>query len=276
MSNTTPVVRQLRLVLAVDDLDAALRFYAGALGLPERAAFSGDGDARVAILEVGEATLELANRAQVAMIDRIETEGGTSDDVRVAFEVDDAADVTTRLADAGARLEAAPRETPWRSLNARLRAPDGVQLTLFQELETAESRTARPGFGRAGAAPAAADPTDAVAAVLARERELQTPAARGDRARVSDLLAPDATEIGASGCVWSRDELVDLLSSEPADAAPIELHDLRGRALGPDLVQVTWTSERAGRRAHRTSLWRRDATGWLLFHHQATPVPRDE
>ena len=29
---------------------------------------------------------------------------------------------------------APPTETPWRSLNARLEAPAGVQLTLFQEL----------------------------------------------------------------------------------------------------------------------------------------------
>ena len=41
---------------------------------------------------------------------------------------------TGRLVDAGATLLAAPVETPWRSLNARLEAPAGLQLTLFQEL----------------------------------------------------------------------------------------------------------------------------------------------
>jgi lactoylglutathione lyase len=29
---------------------------------------------------------------------------------------------------------AEPTETPWRSLNARLEAPAGLQLTLFEEL----------------------------------------------------------------------------------------------------------------------------------------------
>ncbi|QHF24866.1 tetratricopeptide repeat protein [Rathayibacter sp. VKM Ac-2804] len=136
-ASTPPAVRQLRLVVQVDDVDAALRFYRDTLGLTERAAFEGDGDARVAILEAGVATLELANAPQVRMIDRIEAEGETSDPLRVAFEVDDAATITSALAGAGAELVADPRETPWHSLNSRLRAPDGLQLTLFEELGSA-------------------------------------------------------------------------------------------------------------------------------------------
>ncbi|MGH8774362.1 MAG: hypothetical protein ACRDWI_04050 [Jiangellaceae bacterium] len=48
---------------------------------------------------------------------------------------------------AGATLVAAPTETPWRSLNARLDAPAGMRITLSQELETLAERTAREGFG---------------------------------------------------------------------------------------------------------------------------------
>ena len=35
----------------------------------------------------------------------------------------------------GATLLAAPRPTPWGSLNSRLDAPGALQLTLFQEVE---------------------------------------------------------------------------------------------------------------------------------------------
>lgn len=59
-------VRQLRVVVAAEDFEAALAFYRDALGLPQLAAFEDDGDARVAILDAGRATLELANPAQVA------------------------------------------------------------------------------------------------------------------------------------------------------------------------------------------------------------------
>jgi predicted enzyme related to lactoylglutathione lyase len=55
--------------------------------------------------------------------------------MRLAFEVTDADEASRRLVDAGAELIAAPRETPWRSLNARLTGPADLQLTLFQELD---------------------------------------------------------------------------------------------------------------------------------------------
>jgi catechol 2,3-dioxygenase-like lactoylglutathione lyase family enzyme len=134
MTESATPVRQLRLVLAVDDYDAAVAFYRDALGLTEEAAYQGEGDARVMILDAGRATLELANPAQVRMIDGIEAGGQPSLRMRVAFEVDDSQRATDDLVDAGATLVAFPVETPWRSLNSRLDAPEGVQVTLFQEL----------------------------------------------------------------------------------------------------------------------------------------------
>ncbi|HEY4331258.1 MAG TPA: VOC family protein [Ilumatobacteraceae bacterium] len=129
-----PRVRQLRLVVEAEDFDAAVAFYRDALGLAEQAAFRGDGDARVIILDAGRATLELANPAQKRMIDDVEVGRQVSPRIRVAFEVDDSAATTERLHSAGATVVGPPVETPWRSLNARLDAPAGLQITLFQEL----------------------------------------------------------------------------------------------------------------------------------------------
>jgi predicted enzyme related to lactoylglutathione lyase len=142
-----PAVRQLRLVVEAEDHAAAVAFYRDALGLTEQAAFSGEGDARVAIFEAGRATLELANPAQRTLIDGIEVGHDTGSRPRVAFEVDDTRAVTGRLAEAGAEVVGPPVETPWRSLNARLDGPAGLQLTLFQELEPLEERRRRAGFG---------------------------------------------------------------------------------------------------------------------------------
>ncbi|GGI43835.1 catechol 2,3-dioxygenase-like lactoylglutathione lyase family enzyme [Agromyces flavus] len=128
-------VRQLRLVVEAEDLEAAVAFYRDVLGMPEQESYDGDEGARVVILDAGRATLELSNPAQVRFIDRVETDGGPSDRLRVALEVDDAAAVADDLVDAGADLEASARETPWRSINARLRGPADLQLTLFQELD---------------------------------------------------------------------------------------------------------------------------------------------
>ena len=138
-----PPVAQLRLVLETADLDAALTFYRDVLGLRELESYDGPGGARVVILEVPTATLELANPAQVAFIDDVEVGRPVAHPypltVRVAFEVPDAADAAGRLAAAGTEVVAPPVETPWRSLNARFEAPGGMQITVFEELGGAES-----------------------------------------------------------------------------------------------------------------------------------------
>jgi len=140
-------VLQLRLVVEADDYDRAVAFYRDILGLPEHAAFEGEGEGRVAILDAGRATLEIANAAQKRMIDEIEVGRATPTGVRVAFEVADSHATTARLVAAGATLVAAPTETPWRSLNARLDGPAGLHITVFQELETLDERRGQPGFG---------------------------------------------------------------------------------------------------------------------------------
>jgi catechol 2,3-dioxygenase-like lactoylglutathione lyase family enzyme len=127
-------VVQMRVVVEVDDFDEAASFYRDVLGLRESSAFEGDGDARVMILEAGRATLELANRSQVDMIDSVEVGRRVSPHIRLAFETPNVAAATNSLTSNGARLIAAPTETPWRSLNSRLNGPAGLQLTLFQEL----------------------------------------------------------------------------------------------------------------------------------------------
>lgn len=128
-------VRQLRVVVEAEDFEQALAFYRDVVGMPQAEAYEAEGGARVAILDAGRATLELSNPAQVAFIDRVETDGDArSDRVRIALEVADTAEAERRLAGGGAAIEASARQTPWRSLNARLRGPAGLQLTLFQEL----------------------------------------------------------------------------------------------------------------------------------------------
>jgi catechol 2,3-dioxygenase-like lactoylglutathione lyase family enzyme len=140
-------VRQLRLVVEAEDYAEAVAFYRDVLGLPEQAAFEGEGDARVVILDAGRATLEIANPAQKRMIDDVEVGRQVAPRIRVAFEVDDTAARTRDSIAGGATELAAPTVTPWRSLNARLQAPAGLQITLFQELGPPAGREASAGSG---------------------------------------------------------------------------------------------------------------------------------
>ena len=119
--------------MTVDNHEQALRFYRDVLGLPELADFSSS-DGNVRLLDAGRATIEVIDRRQAEFIDRVEVGERVAGHIRVALEVDDAAAGTAGLAAAGATVLAEPVRTPWNSLNARLTAPDGLQLTLFEEL----------------------------------------------------------------------------------------------------------------------------------------------
>jgi lactoylglutathione lyase len=125
---------ELRLVLTVEDFDGALALFRDALGLEEVDAWEAQAG-RIAILGAGRATLELVDEAQARAIDELEVGRRVAGPVRIAFEVDDSAAVADRLVAAGAELVAGPVETPWRDLNVRLRAPGGMQLTLFSPVD---------------------------------------------------------------------------------------------------------------------------------------------
>ncbi|MDT0214699.1 VOC family protein [Rothia sp. ARF10] len=140
-------VRQLRVVVEAEDYDEAVRFYRDVLGMDEIAAFSEGGDDRVAILEAGRATFEIASLAHKVAIDRVEAAGIPSPKIRIAFEVDDSASATRAAAEAGAQVVAEPVLTPWMSLNSRLEAPAGLTVTLFEETEDSHERAQREGFG---------------------------------------------------------------------------------------------------------------------------------
>ena len=122
----------LRVVLTVADFDEAVAFYRDALGLEQLADWSGE-DGRVILLDAGHATLELFDERQADSVDRIEAGKRVSGQVRLAIEVEDPDGTVQRLVAAGAVTEGQPVVPPWGGRNARLRTPDGMQLTLFSE-----------------------------------------------------------------------------------------------------------------------------------------------
>ena len=131
-------VVQMRLVVEAEDYEAAVTFYRDVLGLTEELAMAGPDGALVTILQAGRATLEIANAAQKRYIDQVEVGRQVAPRMRVAFEVSGSASITGELVEAGAELIAPPTETPWRSLNSRLNAPAGLQITLFQEMDASD------------------------------------------------------------------------------------------------------------------------------------------
>lgn len=130
MEPGAPQVAQLRLSLTVSDFERLRSFYRDAVGLPESQSWEFHGHG--VVFDVGQATLELIDEEHAAFVDEVEVGGpaGTGG-IRIALQVVDAAAAADRLVDGGAELIAQARPTPWGDVNARVRPPEGPQVTVF-------------------------------------------------------------------------------------------------------------------------------------------------
>ncbi|MFI7409431.1 DUF4440 domain-containing protein [Streptomyces sp. NPDC049627] len=112
----------------------------------------------------------------------------------------------------------------------------------------------------------------AVEAAVEGELRLLDPEVRSSPDLLGELLHPEFREFGASGRSWDRTSIIEsLLAGEAPGPRPVVVSRMEGVRLAPDVVHLTFDSENNGRRAHRSSLWRRTDDGWQMYFHQATP-----
>lgn len=128
------VVHEMRIAMTVAQYEEAVAFYRDALGLPEVESWDRP-DGRGTILDAGHATLELFDPRMAESLDAIEVGRRVSGTIRFALEVDDSIATAARLVEHGATREAEVVVTSWGDQNVRVRAPDGMQLTLFTHLD---------------------------------------------------------------------------------------------------------------------------------------------
>ncbi len=107
--------------------------------------------------------------------------------------------------------------------------------------------------------------------VVDRELTLLRPEVRANREELEALLADDFVEIGASGRVWNRAELIAELLAAPA-LDDVVVADVHAHAVAPGVVVVIYATSRAGVQSRRTGWWRKSATGWRCFFHQGTRI----
>ena len=129
------MIKSFRLVLNVDDLDSALRFYRDALKLKILEAWDSP-DGRGVILELPVSTLEIMDRKNANSVDELEAGARLNGDIRLGLEVNGLNSVVENLEQHGAKPVHDAVQTPWNSLNQRLETPDAKQLTVFQERKT--------------------------------------------------------------------------------------------------------------------------------------------
>lgn len=102
--------------------------------------------------------------------------------------------------------------------------------------------------------------------VVAMERALLSDEVRADRAAVAALLHPDWQEVGRSGRLWTREDVLDAIG--PID--PVDLEVVTTDRVGADAILLLWRASSDGRSTLRSSLWVRAGSGWQQRFHQGT------
>jgi ribonuclease HI len=104
-------------------------------------------------------------------------------------------------------------------------------------------------------------------------RALEQALARRDVAAIPGgydaVLHPAFAEVGQSGRVWTREEMLAALAASPPDDV-VELDSFAVAELAPDVWLARYDTVAAGVRVHRASIWIRSGGDLRLRYHQGT------
>ena len=97
------------------------------------------------------------------------------------------------------------------------------------------------------------------------------------RAQFAAMLADDYWEVGASGTIYGRDEILDTVERRYADPdylplAGLELDDFACRPAGDGTWLVTYRLRQHARLSRRLTVWRREGDRWIAMYHQGTVI----
>ena len=110
--------------------------------------------------------------------------------------------------------------------------------------------------------------------LLANEERLLLTAVRSSPDALSSLIADDFFEIGSSGKIYTKQEVIEVLKNEPAFEGTIS--DFRTVPLTKEIVLVTYRMEEIkktpspSRTSARSSIWKKVSGEWKIIFHQGT------
>jgi hypothetical protein len=98
------------------------------------------------------------------------------------------------------------------------------------------------------------------------EQQLLTPAVRASAHALDRLVADQFVEFGSSGCVYSKQDVINQALAKPN--VTVKITDFRVSVLSLDVALATY---RTGA-SLRSSIWRREGSSWRIVFHQGTPT----
>ena len=122
------------------------------------------------------------------------------------------------------------------------------------------------------------DPTiaDVLADLQQREPIFHRPEFGTTRADFEAMTAEDFWEVGASGQVYSREQVLDVLDQRIKGVARTDdswkTSDFHCRQLAVSVYLLTYNLTQGTRKTRRATLWQRSPQGWKILYHQGTVI----
>lgn len=116
--------------------------------------------------------------------------------------------------------------------------------------------------------------TEVLRELVAREPLFHRTEFGTTRADLEAMTSPDYWEVGASGRVYDRAFVVDVLLERYAadEPDPWSTEGFACRPLGPDTFLLTYTLTQGARITRRATVWERTGSSWRALYHQGTVV----
>jgi hypothetical protein len=100
------------------------------------------------------------------------------------------------------------------------------------------------------------------------EEQLLQPEVRTSPESLAALLADEFIEIGSSGRVYNKQQIIDLLRHAGGQGSPPTLRDFSARQLAAEVILVTYSIVES--QTIRSSVWKLIDGRWQMVFHQGT------
>ncbi len=108
------------------------------------------------------------------------------------------------------------------------------------------------------------------------EEKLLNPEVRKSPQELLYLLSDEFIEIGSSGTIYNKHQIIETLKQE--SEGYITIMNFKELQLAPEVILLTYTANSVNkisnntRHSLRSSIWRKSDDRWQLVFHQGTPL----
>ena len=110
--------------------------------------------------------------------------------------------------------------------------------------------------------------------VIKNELKLLQLEHRKSKEVLDNLLAEDFLEIVPSGTEWSKQQIIQSLTSPSTEEEAYEASDIKARPIAKNIVMLTYITKKPSQieQQKRTSIWQKRKGRWQMVFHQGTII----